>query len=98
MIICHYESGTLIRCEKNTVKKITARYCRHCGGDLHSPIEIEPGIFGKFFDGDKPVYRYDYLKSIDEVEQFPYIDMEGSYWEYFSAGLPSESIIIPDSD
>ena len=96
--ICHYEDNKLIRCPLNKVKTIKNHFCQHCGGDLRKSSEVTPGVFGKFYDGDKPMYRYDYLMKIDEPEQFPYVDMNGEYWEYFKVGMPVEKIDIPDPE
>ena len=96
--LCHYEDGKLIRCSKNKIKTIKNHFCQHCGGDLRKPVPIEPGMFGKFFDLDIPAYRFDYLRVIDEKEQFSYVDMDGNYWECFKPGLPAKKIEVPEPD
>jgi rRNA maturation protein Nop10 len=91
---CHWENGKLIRCPNNKVKTIKNHFCQHCGGDLRKPLLIEPGVFGKFSDSDKPMYNYDYLQKVEDTEQFPYVDANGEYWELFKPGLPAEKIEV----
>lgn len=82
--VCHWENGKLIRCSKNTVKTIKDPFCRHCGMDLKKPpVEIVPGVFGKFWEGKK--YSYGFLERIEE-ELF--VDQLGDYWNDFKPGFP----------
>jgi hypothetical protein len=60
------------------------RFCPYCGANIEKPVEIEIGMFGKFWNEEDEDYVYDIIYNIKYGKYYAY----SQYWKNFTPGLP----------